>query len=268
MKRIGFLLLILCVFTLSGCKSKDYKLITSDGLPAKFVILEDFADRYVAISDGVSTKLFVKDKERVSNHQPIVEITSNDVTRLQEDLLAKISDIDFQMNLIKKQYNSVPSMSLENKINYDALASQKRLLIKAYKAEFEKYGLADDIVDDIIKTKIIKTNFELKSKQDGIMFDLNAKAQTPFKKGDLLYTVAKLEKIGLVTVVSEDTKKIINISDEVSAILPDGSRRKGTIIHIGQSPDEKEGKYLVGAQFNNDDYYLKPDTQAKMLIEK
>ena len=265
MKKLAFLLLIICCFVLSGCKSKDYKMITTEGLPAKFVILEKYADRYVAFSDGVVTKLYVKDKERVSNHQPIMEITSNDVIKLQEDLLAKASDIDFQMNLIKKQSSS---MSLENKLNYDALASQKRLLIKAYKAEFEKYGISDSVVDEIIKTKIIKNSFELKSKQDGIMFDLNPKEQAVFKKGEILYTVAKLESIGLVTAVSEDTKKILNISHEVSAILPDGTRKKGSIIYIAQTPDEKTGKYLIGAEFNNDDYYLKPDTQAKMLVEK
>ncbi len=265
MKKLAFLLLIICCFVLSGCKSKDYKMITTEGLPAKFVILEKYADRYVAFSDGVVTKLYVKDKERVSNHQPIMEITSNDVIKLQEDLLAKASDIDFQMNLIKKQSSS---MSLENKLNYDALASQKRLLIKAYKAEFEKYGISDSVVDEIIKTKIIKNSFELKSKQDGIMFDLNPKEQAVFKKGEILYTVAKLESIGLVTAVSEDTKKILNISNEVSAILPDGTRKKGSIIYIAQTPDEKTGKYLIGAEFNNDDYYLKPDTQAKMLVEK
>ncbi len=265
MKKLAFLLLIICCFVLSGCKSKDYKMITTEGLPAKFVILEKYADRYVAFSDGVVTRLYVKDKERVSNHQPIMEITSNDVIKLQEDLLAKASDIDFQMNLIKKQSSS---MSLENKLNYDALASQKRLLIKAYKAEFEKYGISDSAVDEIIKTKIIKNSFELKSKQDGIMFDLNPKEQAVFKKGEILYTVAKLESIGLVTAVSEDTKKILNISNEVSAILPDGTRKKGSIIYIAQTPDEKTGKYLIGAEFNNDDYYLKPDTQAKMLVEK
>lgn len=267
MKKLAFLLLIIFCFVLSGCKSKDYKMISTEGLPAKFVILEKYADRYVAFSDGIVSKLYVKDKERVSNHQPIMEITSNDVIKLQEDLLAKASDIDFQMNLIKKQSN-ISSMSLENKLNYDALTSQKRLLIKAYKAEFEKYGVSDNTVDEIIKTKIIKNSFELKSKQDGIMFDLNPKEQAVFKKGEILYTVAKLEKIGLVTAVSEDTKKILNISDEVFAILPDGTRKKGSIIYIAQTPDEKTDKYLIGAEFNNDDYYLKPDTQAKMLLEK
>lgn len=261
-------------------------------IPAQFKAMTKFLDRVYAPIDGKVTKVLVEPGTIVKNGQPLIEIKSDEIGQIQlaflDEYIGAVSNINqmtAQYNLSvqsykrenllynegissKAEYQVAYAQMLKDKANLDSLKIKRRALIQVYSQRVALYGGRESTITRAASTKKIYPYITLCSHKNGVVLNRLVNPGEIINKNKELFNVADLSTIWLVGYAFEKDAPTLKIGQDVTGVLEEDQNKdvKGKLSYVASVLDEEKKTLEVRADIPNNDFYIKPNMYAEMVV--
>lgn len=322
-KTFIIMLFIFTMISLTGCsfnkndtKKQEHKRITLDlqqeknahiqtvtlqkriiklkiTIPAQFKAINKFLDRVYAPIDGKVTKVFVEPGDIVKIGQPLIEIKSDEIGRIQLDFLSEyigvvsnIGQMTAQYNLSvqnykredilyhegissKAEYQVAYAQMLKDKANLDSLKIQRKALIQVYSQRVALYGGNAGTITRAAISKRIYPYITMCANKNGVVLNRLVNPGEVINQNKELFNVADLTIIWLVGYAFEKDTPLLKVGQNVEGKLEEtiGQSVKGKLSYVASMLDTDKKTLEVRADIPNIDYEIKPNMYAEMIVD-
>ena len=263
--RNKYIIILAGILLLSGCGKKEAvesksleQLHKENGVPVKVRVLSE---------ESFSKKLDYNGKLTGVNQATEQSLVGGTVEKInfEEGDLVKEGDVivTFPQDLSGMNYQAV-------KANYDVMsASYERL-----KNLYQDGGISQQEVDNVkagylaaeSQLNTVEKMLEVVAPIDGYLVEIYVEETDHVEAGDLLFTVAELDRLKSKVTVTE---KEIGMIQKGSAALAkwEGNEYQGTITAVGYAMNERSGAFEVDLEFANPQKIMKFNINAMIELE-
>jgi len=263
--RNKYIIILAGILLLSGCGKKEAvesksleQLHKENGVPVKVRVLSE---------ESFSKKLDYNGKLTGVNQATEQSLVGGTVEKInfEEGDLVKEGDVivTFPQDLSGMNYQAV-------RANYDVMsASYERL-----KNLYQDGGISQQKVDNVkagylaaeSQLNTVEKMLEVRAPIDGYLVEIYVEETDHVEAGDLLFTVAELDRLKSKVTVTE--KEIGMIQKGSAAIAKwEGNEYQGTITAVGYAMNERSGAFEVDLEFDNPDKIMKFNINAMIELE-
>ncbi|MDP8209264.1 MAG: efflux RND transporter periplasmic adaptor subunit [Candidatus Stygibacter australis] len=263
--RNKYIIILAGILLLSGCGKKEAvesksleQLHKENGVPVKVRVLSE---------ESFSKKLDYNGKLTGVNQATEQSLVGGTVEKInfEEGDLVKEGDVivTFPQDLSGMNYQAV-------RANYDVMsASYERL-----KNLYQDGGISQQKVDNVkagylaaeSQLNTVEKMLEVRAPIDGYLVEIYVDETDHVESGDLLFTVAELDRLKSKVTVTE--KEIGMIQKGSAAIAKwEGNEYQGTITAVGYAMNERSGAFEVDLEFDNPDKIMKFNINAMIELE-
>jgi Cu(I)/Ag(I) efflux system membrane fusion protein/cobalt-zinc-cadmium efflux system membrane fusion protein len=164
-------------------------------------------------------------------------------------------------------------LTLENRGRLWTLGNQKALksashLVEATKRRLLLWGITKNQIDEIERTRKVKTHMTIHAPIGGTVIDKKAFEGQYVKEGERLYTIADLSKVWVLADVYEYELPWVRngMPAEMGLSYIPGKRFKGKVLYVYPYMDEKTRTAKLRLEFKNLRYRLKPGMYANIYL--
>lgn len=164
-------------------------------------------------------------------------------------------------------------LALETRGRLWALGNQESLssashLVEATKQRLLLWGITKDQIDEIEKTRKVRTHMTIHAPIGGIVIDKKVFEGQYVKEGERLYTIADLSMVWVLADVYEYELPWVRngMPAEMELSYIPGKRFKGKVLYIYPYMDEKTRTAKLRLEFKNSRYQLKPGMYANIYL--
>jgi len=187
---------------------------------------------------GWIEKLYVKAAgDPVVKNTPLYEVYSPELVNAQEELLL-------------------------------ALDRKNTRLIRAAEARLKALQIPNKVIQTLKRTRKLKQNITFFAPQDGVVDNLNIREGFYVMPGTTLMSIGKLDEVWVEAEVFESQSALVSKGMRVTmslAYLP-GKEWLGKVDYVYPTLNPKTRTVKVRLRFNNEDYQLKPNMFAQVVI--
>ena len=263
--RNKYIIILAGILLLSGCGKKEAvesksleQLHKENGVPVKVRVLSE---------ESFSKKLDYNGKLTGVNQATEQSLVGGTVEKInfEEGDLVKEGDVivTFPQDLSGMNYQAV-------RANYDVMsASYERL-----KNLYQDGGISQQKVDNVkagylaaeSQLNTVEKMLEVVAPIDGYLVEIYVDETDHVESGDLLFTVAELDRLKSKVTVTE---KEIGMIQKGSAALAkwEGNEYQGTITAVGYAMNERSGAFEVDLEFANPQKIMKFNINAMIELE-
>ncbi len=149
-----------------------------------------------------------------------------------------------------------------------ALKRNNKALISAARDRLRALQLSEQVIDKLAETRKVQQNITFYSPQDGVVDGLKIREGFYVKPGNTLFSIGQLDQIWVEAEVFERDAALIKEGLPVSMTLDylPGKAWTGVVDYVYPTLDPKNRTLRVRLKFNNQDYQLKPNMFAQVVI--
>jgi len=165
-------------------------------------------------------------------------------------------------------------LALETRGRLWSLGNQESLesatnLVEATRQRLLLWGITKDQVDEIERTRKVRTHMTIHAPIGGTVIDKKAFEGQYVKEGERLYTIADLSKVWVLADIYEYELPWIRkgMPAEMGLSYIPGKRFKGRVLYVYPYLDEKTRTAKFRLEFDNSEYRLKPGMYANIYLD-
>jgi Cu(I)/Ag(I) efflux system membrane fusion protein len=151
--------------------------------------------------------------------------------------------------------------------NQDSLRSASHL-VEATKQRLRLWGITKDQIDEIERTRKVRTNMTIHAPIGGTVTDKKVFEGQYVKEGERLYTIADLSTVWVLADVYEYELPWVRngMPAEMGLSYIPGKRFKGRVLYVYPYMDEKTRTAKLRLEFKNARHQLKPGMYANIYL--
>jgi Cu(I)/Ag(I) efflux system membrane fusion protein len=164
-------------------------------------------------------------------------------------------------------------LALETRGRLWALGNQESLrsasnLVEATKQRLLLWGITKDQIDEIERTRKVRTHMTIHAPIGGIVTDKKVFEGQYVKEGERLYTIADLSMVWVLADVYEYELPWVRngMPAEMGLSYIPGKRFKGKVLYVYPYMDENTRTAKLRLEFKNSRYQLKPGMYANIYL--
>ncbi|MBX9568210.1 MAG: efflux RND transporter periplasmic adaptor subunit [Candidatus Obscuribacterales bacterium] len=247
----------------------------------------------ISLLPGRIEDVWVQHGDSVKKGKALAKIRSDEVGQIQTDLLASLLDLEAERKqaelketFAQKQFDRkkvlfeskiaarVEVEEAENaleqaKAEVHATEDKRSAFIASSKERLKLYGIPEDVIDKVEKTRKIQYIFDLTAPRDGIVTERDADPGELVTSGKSLFTISDLSSVWLVANVLEDQVRFVKVGLPVRVAVESlpGEKFSGTLDFVDSHVDGHTRTLAVRATIQNAGVRLKPEMFTRLHIQ-
>jgi cobalt-zinc-cadmium efflux system membrane fusion protein len=236
---------------------------TSVTLPGRVTFDEDHTQRLASPIDGRATNILVKLGDKVRAGQPLIQLSSPNVSLLQAEAQKAMADL----TVAEKAIDRVHKLQAEGAVAEKEVTSTEGDLRKAR----SDYGRASAQLKALgVSPTDPAVNVALRAQIPGIVVERNVLVGQEVRadQANALLTISSLDSVWVLGDAYEQDLGLVAEGDQVSITVPayPGETFPGTVTHIGEVVDPATRTVKVRCVAGNAAHKLKPEMFAKVDV--
>lgn len=247
----------------------------------------------ISLLPGRIENVWVQHGDYVKSGKPLAKIRSDEVGQIQTDLLASLLDLEAERKqaelketFAQKQFDRKQVLfdskiaarveveeaenSLEQaKAEVHATEDKRTAFIASSKERLKLYGIPEEVIDKVEKTRKIQYIFDLTAPRDGIVTERDADPGELVTSGKSLFTISDLSSVWLVANVLEDQVRFVRKGLPVRVAVESlpGETFNGVLDFVDSHVDSHTRTLAVRATIQNQGVRLKPEMFTRLHIQ-
>lgn len=247
----------------------------------------------ISLLPGRIEDVWVQHGDYVKKGKPLAKIRSDEVGQIQTDLLASLLDLEAERKqaelketFAQKQFDRkqvlfdskiaarVEVEEAENaleqaKAEVHATEDKRTAFIASSKERLKLYGIPEEVIDRVEKTRKIQYIFDLTAPRDGIVTERDADPGELVTSGKSLFTISDLSSVWLVANVLEDQVRFVKKGLPVRVAVESlpGEVFNGVLDFVDSHVDSHTRTLAVRATIQNQSVRLKPEMFTRLHIQ-
>lgn len=247
----------------------------------------------ISLTPGRVEDVLVQPGDQVKSGQVLARIRSDEVARLQTDLLSALLELKTEkhhaalkvqlaqkvfdrkaklfeeMIAAKADVDQAESDLAQAKEEVTATEEKEDTLIQSAKERMRLFGASPSVIDKIVQSRHIQLVFDLTAPRSGIITDRDCDPGELVEGGKALFSVSDLSKVWLVANVLENNLRFVHKGLPVRVVvdsLPDESF-PGILDFVDSKVDAQTRTLPVRATIDNRSLRLKPEMFARLSMQ-
>ena len=273
--------------------------VTSHTLPVEIDVTgiirknPNLSTNVISLLPGRIEDVWVQHGDVVKRGKALAKIRSDEVGQIQTDLLASLLDLEAERKqaelkeaFAKKQYDRkqvlfeskiaarVEVEEAENaleqaKAEVHATEDKRIAFTSSSKERLKLYGIPEDVIDKVEKTRKIQYIFDLTAPRGGIVTERDADPGELVTSGKSLFTISDLSSVWLVANVLEDQVRLVKVGLPVRVAVESlpGEKFQGILDFVDTHVDSHTRTLAVRATIHNPGVRLKPEMFTRLHIQ-
>lgn len=247
----------------------------------------------ISLLPGRIEDVWVQHGDYAKKGQRLAKIRSDEVGQIQTDLLASLLDLEAERKqaelketFAQKQYDRKKVLfeskiaarveveeaenSLEQaKAEVHATEDKRTAFVASSKERLKLYGIPEDVIDKVEKTRKTQYIFDLTAPRDGIVTERDADPGELVTSGKSLFTISDLSSVWLIANVLEDQVRFVKIGLPVRVAVESlpGEKFNGVLDFVDSHVDSHTRTLAVRATIQNSGVRLKPEMFTRLHIQ-